>query len=192
MRKTPTIALDIGNVCVKLHFERTFHAFGLSPDAVLPQEVLDSFCDLECGRCNETEWLSVFRRALENRFTETEIINNWNLILGEPMPGMEEQVRKYVGLGVKFVYLSDISPLHLDCICRYLPFAHLVSDGIYSFDAGARKPDSAMYELFEKRHGVPDFYFDDKPCNIEAARKRGWNSILFTHAEQLDCIGELL
>ena len=49
-----------------------------------------------------------------------------------------------------------------------------------------------MYELFEKRHGVPDFYFDDKLCNIEGARKRGWNAIQFTHAEQLDLIGDAL
>lgn len=192
MRKPVTVALDIGNVCVSLHPERAFRAFGLPPDTVLPQEISDTFCALECGRIDEAEWLAVFRRATGNRFTETEILNSWNGILGNTMPGMTGQIRKYVGLGVKFVYLSDISRLHLDNISRSLPFAHLVTDGVFSFEAGARKPDSAMFELFETRHGVPDFYFDDRLCNIEAARKRGWNAILFTRAEQLDCIGELL
>ena len=105
---------------------------------------------------------------------------------------MEKYIRKYTESGVKFVYLSDISRLHLSKVCRMLPFAHLIYDGIYSFEAGVRKPGAAMYELFEKRHGVPDFYFDDKLCNIEGARKRGWNAIQFTHAEQLDLIGDAL
>lgn len=191
MKKTVAVALDIGNVCVTLHPERAFRALGLTPDT-LPEEVSDSFCELECGRMEETEWLSIFRRATGNRFMETELLNIWNSILGDQMPGMEERIRNYAEKGVKFVWLSDISRIHLDNVCRILPFAHLIVDGIYSFDAGVRKPHSAIYELFESRHGVPDFYFDDKLCNVEAARKRGWNAILFRSADQLDPIGGLI
>ena len=59
-------------------------------------------------------------------------------------------------------------------------------------DCERMEPDSAMYALFESRHGVPDLYFDDKPCNTAAARERGWNAITFTHADQLDRIGEFV
>ena len=105
------------------------------------------------------------------------------------MPGMKERVEAYAAKGVKFVFLSDVSALHLDVCYRKCSFCHAVTDGVFSYEVGARKPDPAMYEMFEQRHGVPDFYFDDRPCNIEAARKRGWNAILFSSAEQLDIIG---
>ncbi len=191
MKKTVTVALDIGNVCVTLQPERALRALGLSR-GTLPEEFTDAFCELECGRMETAEWLSIFRRATGNRFTETELLNIWNSIIGDPMPGMEEQVRSYTAKGVKFVYLSDVSRVHLDNVCRILPFAHLIADGIYSFEAGVRKPHSAIYELFESRHGIPDFYFDDKLCNVEAARKRGWNAVRFQYADQLDAIGDLV
>ncbi|MDD7751763.1 MAG: hypothetical protein PUK77_08655, partial [bacterium] len=138
------------------------------------------------------EWLDVLWNSLGRRFTKERLLDGWNSILAGPFPGVEKYIRKYAESGVKFVYLSDISRLHLNNVCRMLPFAHLIYDGVYSFEAGVRKPGAAMYELFEKRHGVPDFYFDDKLCNIEGARKRGWNAIQFTHAEQLALIGDAL
>ena len=103
MKKTVTVALDIGNVCVTLQPERALRALGLSR-GTLPEEFTDAFCELECGRMEAAEWLSIFRRATGNRFTETELLNIWNSIIGDPMPGMEERVRNYTAKGVKFVY----------------------------------------------------------------------------------------
>ena len=192
MRKTLTVALDIGNVCVRLEYENVFRAAGLEPGSALPEDADRAFCELECGRIETEEWLDVLWNSLGRRFSKEHLLNGWNSILAEPFPGVEKYIRKYTESGVKFVYLSDISRLHLNNVCRMLPFAHLIYDGVYSFEAGVRKPGAAMYELFEKRHGVPDFYFDDKLCNIEGARTRGWNAIQFTHAEQLDLIGDAL
>ena len=42
-----------------------------------------------------------------------------------------------------------------------------------------------MFEAFEKRFGVPALYVDDRKELIEAARKRGWNAIVFTNSEAL-------
>lgn len=192
MRKTLTVALDIGNVCVRLEYENVFRAAGLEPGSALPEDADRAFCELECGRIETEEWLDVLWNSLGRRFSKEHLLNGWNSILAEPFPGVEKYIRKYTESGVKFVYLSDISRLHLNNVCRMLPFAHLIYDGVYSFEAGVRKPGAAMYELFEKHHGVPDFYFDDKLCNIEGAWKRGWNAIQFTHAEQLDLIGDAL
>ncbi len=192
MRKTLTVALDIGNVCVRLEYENVFRAAGLEPGSTLPEDADRAFCELECGRIETEEWLDVLWNSLGRQFSKEHLLNGWNSILAEPFPGVEKYIRKYTESGVKFVYLSDISRLHLNNVCRMLPFAHLIYDGVYSFEAGVRKPGAAMYELFEKRHGVPDFYFDDKLCNIEGARKRGWNAIQFTHAEQLGLIGDAL
>ena len=188
-QKQITVALDIGGVCVVLHPERCCQALGIPQGTEIPKNVTDAFCDLECGRISTQEWLAVFREALHFQRTENEILDAWNRIIGETMPGMKERVESLAANGVKVVFLSDVSALHLDVCYRKCSFCHAVTDGVFSFEVGARKPNAAMYETFERRHGVPDFYFDDRACNIEAARKRGWNAILFNSAAQLDIIG---
>ena len=188
-QKQITVALDIGGVCVILCHDLCYKALGIPQETEIPQKVMDAFCDLECGRISTEEWLAIFREALKFKWTEDEILDAWNRIIGDTMPGMKEKVETYAAKGVKFVFLSDVSALHLDVCYRKCSFCHAVTDGIFSYEVGARKPDPAMYKAFEQRHGIPDFYFDDRPCNIEAARKRGWNAILFSSAEQLDIIG---
>ena len=65
------------------------------------------------------------------------------------------------------------------------PEAALVPDGIFSFSAGAQKPDEAMFAAFERSFGIPALYTDDRMELIEAARERGWNAVQFTSAENL-------
>ena len=51
--------------------------------------------------------------------------------------------------------------------------------GVFSYEAGRHKPDSAMYEEFEKRFGIPFLYVDDLQANTDAALSRGWSFKLF-------------
>ena len=81
--------------------------------------------------------------------------------------------------GYSFVYLSDVSRFHLTECRRKCEFFHLAVDGVYSFDVGAQKPSEKMFREFERRHGTPCIYFDDRADNIEAARKFGWNAVQF-------------
>ena len=113
-QKQITVALDIGGVCVTLHQDRCYKALGIPEGKTIPLKVLKAFCDLECGRITTREWLAVFREALEFKLTENEILDAWNRIIGGSVPGMKERVEKYAANGVKFVFLSDVSALHID------------------------------------------------------------------------------
>ena len=101
------------------------------------------------------------------------------------MPGMLETVRSLAVRGVRFSFMSDISPIHLEQVFRYCEFAHLVSGGIYSFSAGAFKlQGNTMFDAFERRYGRPLVFFDDRVEIIEHACGLGWNAVRFQSPEQ--------
>jgi len=156
---------------------------GYSDMTQIPQDFLDAVDQMERGELSEQGWLAVFQKVTENRFSDDELRYAWNLLIGDDMEGMPELVKEITDLGYRFVFFSDTSELHILHMYRKLSFAHLVSGKIYSYDVGAKKPEAKMYEVFEKTFGKPCFYLDDRPSNIEAARKRGWQSHLFADAK---------
>ena len=111
------IALDIGNVCVSIHPERVIARMKLFPTP----EILAVSAKLECGLISEREWLDFFHQKTQHRFSDDEMIDAWNLIIGETVPGMSEAVRAALRNGYRFVFLSDVSRFHLT-ECRRVYF----------------------------------------------------------------------
>ena len=83
------------------------------------------------------------------------------------------------------MFFSDVSARHMKLVRRMFHASELVPDGIYSFETGAMKPEEPMFAAFEKRFGVPVLYVDDREILIDAAKKRGWNAVVFTGAADL-------
>lgn len=184
MSSHKVIALDIGGVCIQLRHERTAAAMGIRSMADLPPLFLEACARLECGTIPEAEWLETCRRTMpQNRaMSDDEIRAAFNAVVGEDVPGWAELAQRLADDGCRLVYFSNTSQLHALEVARRLSFAPLVTGAVYSYEAGCMKPDPRIYEIFEEKYGVPAFYFDDRAENIEAARKRGWNSRLFTTA----------
>ena len=176
------IALDIGNVCLQLHFAEAAAALGLEAGQPCPEDVAALCNDYALGNVSTEHFLRTMSSRL-NR-SEEEILNGWNMEIGAAIPGMTEAVREFAARGVEFVFLSDTNDLHVTKIRRTLPFANLVKGAIFSQEVGACKPNDAMYAAFEEKYGMPDLYFDDLEKNIAGAKKRNWNAVQFTGAQQ--------
>ena len=148
------VALDIGGVCISLHPDRILRSLGLSPLLQPPARFLEA--------CTEI----------------------WNSMIGPDIPGMADAVRSLLARGgYRFVFFSNTSAMHLMQVLRMCSFCHLVTGGVFSYEAGTMKPDPGMYEAFEKTYGVPCLYFDDRKENVEAALRRGWPARVFTSSE---------
>ncbi|HCE46398.1 MAG TPA: hypothetical protein DET40_22875 [Lentisphaeria bacterium] len=176
-------ALDIGNVCMRIHTDRCLAALGYPALSAVPQEFLDSCVLLETGKITTEEWLVVYRKVTEGRFSDAELINAWRMILGDEIQGIHQFLDEITKSGIKVIFFSDTSKLHLDFIYRHLPSAVFVSGGIFSFETGCLKPAPGMYEAFERTYGKPVFYTDDKKENIEAGLRHGWPSHRFVSTE---------
>ncbi len=179
------LALDIGNVCLRLRPERCFGRFGYKAITEVPSELLMVFQQLETGRIDEAAFFGEIRRILNLKIDDAALRDLWCAILGEPMPGMAALVRDLVAADIQPVFLSDISTLHLDYFRRNYPVTEWVPDGIYSFVVGACKPSPAMYAAFEADFGKPVLYVDDRPACLEGAAPFGWPTHLFQDAETL-------
>ena len=98
---------------------------------------------------------------------------------------MEELVSTLDQYGFEARFFSDISLTHLTRTHDLFPAAACVPDGMYSFVAGGQKPSAEMFAAFEEKFGIPALYTDDRAELIETARKRNWNAVQFTSAENL-------
>lgn len=181
------IALDIGNVSMRLTFDEMYRRFDIDPaDSGAVGRLWEHGAALETGRCTVPEFLDRLDDFTGHRRTREYLLDAWRCGVREPMPGMLETVRALAARGVRFSYMSDISPIHLDQVFKYCEFVHLVSGGIYSFEAGAFKlQGSVMFDAFERRYGRPLVFFDDRAEIIEHARELGWNAVQFKSPEQV-------
>lgn len=176
------VALDIGNVCIQLHFAEAEAALGFDSDHPIPDNV-SALCSAYAVGAVSTEHFLSEMSSLTNR-TEEEVMSAWNIMIGDAIPGMTEAVRDFAARGVKFVFLSDTNDLHMTKIRRTLPFANLVQGAILSQEVGVCKPNPEIYSAFEEKYGIPDLYFDDLEKNIAGAKKRNWNAVQYSCASQ--------
>ncbi len=179
-------ALDIGGVCISIHPERIIKKLGLWTGIFQNKRIMNLCNQLETGTISSSEWLDLFSDFTKGKYSKAELLDIWNTMLGESLPGMADAVRRAVKKGWRFVYLSNTSALHMEHFLRTNDFCHLVTGAVFSYEAGAMKPDAKIYEVFEQTYGVPDFYFDDRQENIDAALVRGWNAVTFYSPLQLD------
>lgn len=183
--KMKYLALDIGNVCVKIHPERLFRALGIPGPEALPREVLFMATETwERGGISEAEFLRRFRELTNSSLSETMLREAYCSIIGDPIDGMAGQVERWIENGVQPVFFSDTSALHLEEVRRKFPAARLIPEGIYSFEVGAKKPEPAMFAAFEARFGTPVAYYDDR-SELIAAAPANW------HAQQFSSVAAL-
>ncbi len=173
------VAVDIGNVCIQLHVEESNRAFGYN--AELPVAFTTITEQYESGIIDTPEFLK--KVSIVTGMTETGAKQAWDQKLGVEMPGMAEAIREFTAKGVEFVFLSDIAELHLTKFRRTVSFVNLFKGGIFSFEAGACKPDPRMFQTFEETYGKPAIFFDDMERNINGATEFGWKAIRFTGAD---------
>jgi len=183
----PVVALDIGNVSMKLNFDEMYRRFDVDPgDPAAVGRLWEHGAALETGRCTVPEFLDRLDDLTGHSRTRQYLLDAWRCGVRDPMPGMLGTVRALAARGARFSFMSDISPIHLDQVFKYCEFAHLVSGGIYSFEAGAFKLDgSAMFDAFERRYGRPLVFFDDRIEIVGHARGLGWNAVRFESPEQV-------
>lgn len=180
------IALDLGNVCIKLDIQGALERFGFLRNNIeeIPEKIKEILAAHECGKASQFDLVYALRCGCEKDLTDTELMTIWNSIVKCEMPRMAELIREGLQMGYRFAFLSDTSPSHFYRCVSMLSFSHLVDGRIVSYEVGAKKPNRAMFESFERYFGVPVLYFDDRIENINAARNNHhWHAHLFTSVE---------
>ena len=178
------LALDIGNVCIKIDPVRCYGKLGFQE---VPREVVPLVMALECGKISEDEfWQGFVDLFPQHRKSRAELEAAFDSILIGPVPGMEELISSLPARGIQPVFFSDVSARHMKLVRKIFKAADAVPEGIYSFETGSWKPGEAMFSAFEQRFGKPVLYVDDRKELIASAAERNWNALVFTGAEDLE------
>lgn len=99
----------------------------------------------------------------------------------EPIPEMIETHEALRQLGVPTFIFSNTNSIAIPHIRKTYPFFSQFTGYVLSYEHGSMKPHGKLYEAVEKltgHRGTKILYIDDRPENIEAGARRGWQVIL--------------
>lgn len=97
-----------------------------------------------------------------------------------PIPSMIALHAALRSAGIPTFVFSNTNEIAADHIRENFPFFGTFDGHILSFEHGAMKPDERLYRVVEKVSGCSGqaiLYLDDRPENIAAGQRLGWQSI---------------
>jgi len=89
--------------------------------------------------------------------------------------------------------LSDTNEIHFGYVKQTVEVLRLFDQFIVSYEVGAMKPGPRIYQEVLRRSGLPAeacVFIDDRPGNVEGARRIGMRALQFTSPEQ--CAADLI
>ena len=184
--KVDNIIFDIGGVILHVDFMPAVDAFaresGLDHEHVIV-EIFESreLDDYDRGRIGVEQFFAALRSRLKISMDAGKMRHLWDDIFRENTP-VADLIRRWHGTRPMFL-ISNTCQSHVERFERQFDLFRLFRDRIYSCHVGLLKPETEIYELALNRFGVEaskTLFVDDRPENIEGARKAGFHAIHFT------------
>ena len=191
---TPSlIYFDLGNVIMlfdrEVAFQQIAETAGITPERV-KEIVLDSGLQdrLESGLLGTDEFFEIFCDSAGRRLQrEALLLAASNMFC--PNRKMVPLITQLVTSGYRLGILSNTCELHWQYIAnRYRLVRRAFSIAALSFQLGHLKPDPRIYAAAAELAGVAAtdiFFVDDLIENVEAARKYGFDAVLYTDVPTL-------
>jgi len=95
--------------------------------------------------------------------------------------------------------LSDTNEIHFEYVRKTLGVVGLFEECVVSYELGVMKPDPGIYREALRRSALPAeacVFLDDRPGNVEGARRVGMQALLFQSAKRcaadLDSLGVVI
>lgn len=173
------LIFDLGNVLVAVDYRRFTDFMGWDYEPFMRFYATEFFRDFERGRRDEA---ACFREMAKFVPLKERDIPRYRDNIHRAFPLWPEILERLPELRKKYrLYLfSNTNSLDFNAISAHIPFRELF-DGIYtSFEQGHLKPRSEAYENIMRLFTLdPEhiLYFDDRPENIEAGLRAGWQSL---------------
>lgn len=187
------VVFDIGWVFVHLN-HGPFLEFLSEHEVEIPNlhSVLSrvALWDHECGRLPGRELLERFASLARRPMDLAQAHESWVDVF-DYQPAMVELAHR-LSERYRVYLLSNIGDLHWAHLSRVYGLHRIGHGALPSFLAGVMKPDEGIYAEAERRFALgpaETVFIDDRPENILAARRRGWQGI--EHSGYTSTVGAL-
>ena len=186
------VFFDLGDVvCDFVPSERLDALGGITGKVIteLQRELWDSGFSSACdeGKHTADEMYAKIRAVCGEQLSEIEIRNTWSKAfrLNRDVLAVAQNVAQVTQVGL----LTNNAPILRDALSESLPEIDALFDPIlFSYEFGVTKPNESLFVQVERMtslSGSQMMLIDDSTKNIEAAKKRGWQTILFENVETL-------
>jgi len=204
------VVFDLGDVLLRLDVPRGFRALATladaTPDATREFMAAGLFRDLNLGRCDGVGFIAAFNTRFGTHIAEPELRAAWERFIAGPNAAMVALLNELVARdaargaaardaaarddaatpraaahGPAVAVLSNTDRWHYEACVRLVPALARVP-AVLSCDAGAMKPDAAIYRaLLARLTAEPGdcLFIDDRPENVVAARVLGFAGAVF-------------
>jgi len=143
--------------------------------------------EYETGRLSSQEHYRKVCRRLQMEVSMEKFRELWgSMFLPEPLlsePFLQALKKRY-----RLMLLSNTNEIHFDFVIQHYPILKVIEERLLSYQAGCMKPEARIFELAIDKAGVaPEsiFFIDDRPENIEAAKRAGIQALMFQSESQL-------
>jgi putative hydrolase of the HAD superfamily len=194
---TKVIVFDLGNVIFKFDLMKFIKAYiQRIPDHKITDfnKLIPTYSEFaysyEKGNISSFDFYAILAKRTHYNGTYNEFVLQWNNIF-EPIPETIELIVELAN-NYKLAILSNTNELHFDYLKdRYPGVFVLFNDFFLSYKFRSRKPEDKIYQHLIRHYSIYNilpseiFFTDDIEENIEAAKKIGINSYLFTKTYDL-------
>ena len=181
------IVFDMGNVIIRFDPGHFIDREGITDPAdrkLIMNELFQSleWAQMDSGVLTEETAEPLILTRFPDRLKDPvrHLLYNW-ATPREPVPGMEDLVKRLKAAGYGIWLLSNASKAQH----RYwpeIPASRLFDGKLISCDIGFVKPMREIYEAFTEKFGlVPEecVFIDDATANVAGAVACGWQGIVF-------------
>lgn len=183
--KTEAVVLDIGNVLIEWNPE-AFYDTRLGPDQRrrFMHETNIHAMNLEVDRGADL-FAATTQLAAQYPHWADEIMqwhDNWLAFVPGPIERSVRLMQALQHKGIPVFALSNFGHTPFDIACTAHPFLQAFDRSYISARLGLIKPDAGIYQALEADCTFDTralLFTDDRPENIEAAKRRGWQTHLF-------------
>lgn len=184
---TDTVIFDLGKVLADYDWESYLQQFSF--DEKTYQILADAIFLSEAwilgdrGSVTPDEWLQCFIQNAPDYEKEVRQV----------FAGLAGCVRKFAytdrliayfrGKGYRIYYLSNYSEGLYEMTLEEIGFIDSFDGGVFSYKEKCIKPEEKIYKILLTRYNIkPEnaIFFDDRPENVEAAKRLGIKGVVFT------------
>ena len=185
------VVFDLGKVLVD--FDYSIAAQKIAARSTRQVENLGHFLGsspilarFESGLLTRKQFFAEMRQITGFTADETEFVSDFEDIFVPiaPMIELHEELRRR---GFETYIFSNTNDIAIEHIRREFPFFNNFDGYVFSYEVGAMKPETKIYEALEKlsgKRGAEIIYLDDRLENVEAGAARGWKTILHESPEK--------
>lgn len=180
------IVFDIGNVLVEWNPDRLYAELIPDPAARAAFFATSGVEEMNLAVDRGAPFREHILAHAAARPAEAELIRAWHdrwpEMFRPAIPGAIDLLRLLRRKGVPVHALSNFGAESFELACTIYPVLTEFDIPVISGREGTVKPEPRIYEILEERSGLSGaeiFFTDDRPENVAAARKRGWQVHLF-------------